>query len=447
MPLKHILSIAPLTGAIALFPALAVAQTPPSPLPLPSSVPSSAPATGAFGNFNGARAALADRGVTFRGHIIAESAASTEGGFQTATAFASELMLGGDIDFGRLNRNRSGTLHVTLTAREGSSLSGNAIGNVFTVQEIYGSGLTPRLTELSYEQSFADKTVNLIVGRIITENDFGASPAYWGDNLYCSYQSNAICGTPIAVPINSGYDAYPQSVWGARIKLAPTPNWYLETGAYQVNPTYGLRGNGFNLGFSGTTGTYLPFEAGIIETGSDHLSRGSLRVGGYYDTSSVGAIAAQHFIGAVSSSLVRGRYGYWAQADQLIAGAAGPNERGTAVFAAYNYGDSKTSLLTNFFDFGLVQHGTFRGRDHDTIALGYAYGNFNPALRDAESAVFGSVRNIPINGQEQIGEVNYGIQIRPFFSLRPGVQYVWRPSGNAVIRNALVLDLSTAIQF
>jgi porin len=54
---------------------------------------------------------------------------------------------------------------------------------------------------------------------------------------------------------------------------------------------------------------------------------------------------------------------------------------------------------------------------------------------------------VPVNGQEQIGEINYGIQLQPFILLRPGLQYVWRPSGNPAIHNALVLDLSTTINF
>jgi hypothetical protein len=57
--------------------------------------------------------------------------------------------------------------------------------------------LTPRLTEFSYEQAFAKGKIDAIAGRAITENDFAVSPAYWGDALYCTFQNNGICGTPI----------------------------------------------------------------------------------------------------------------------------------------------------------------------------------------------------------------------------------------------------------
>lgn len=429
----------------------------PSPAPSPHAAPTNAPVIGALGDFGGARTALANAGVTFRGHYLAEFAANPIGGLRGGTAYASELMLGSDVDLGTLESKGLGTIHFTFTAREGSSLSSNAIGNILTVQEIYGSGLTPRLTELSYDQPLAAGTIDLSFGRLITENDFAASPTYWGGtSLYCSYQSNAICGTPIAVPVNSGYDAYPQSTWGFRVKGNATPNWTIEAGAYQVNPLYGNRGAGFDAGFGGTTGTYLPFETDLTQRDAQSRAVGSIRLGGYYDTSDVAGVESDvtRFVTpattlppAIAAPFVRGRYGYWIQADHLLGGGAGPNDRGTALFAAYEYGDPRTALISEFFDAGLVQHGTFAGRPHDTLALGYAYANFNPNLRAFETSLDAAGYTVPISGQEQIAELNYGIAVNPWLTFRPGLQYVFRPSGNSAIPGALVIDLQTSISF
>jgi len=46
-----------------------------------------------------------------------------------------------------------------------------------------------------------------------------------------------------------------------------------------------------------------------------------------------------------------------------------------------------------------------------------------------------------------IPELNYGIQVKPWLTLRPGLQYVMTPSGETSIPNALVLDLSATINF
>jgi porin len=76
-------------------------------------------------------------------------------------------------------------------------------------------------------------------------------------------------------------------VWGARVRVNPTPNWYLAAGAYQVAPNYGQRGQEFNLGFDGTTGTYLPFETGITSLSTDRVPNGRRRFGFNYDASNV----------------------------------------------------------------------------------------------------------------------------------------------------------------
>jgi porin len=423
-----------LGAASAVIPALAaaVALATASPSPAPTAAP-----------------------IHLRGHFVGEAAANPTGGLQRGTAFAGEFMLGADIDFAKLT-GAGGTLHVTLTEREGSSLSTNTIGNIFTVQEIYGDGLTPRLTEFSYEQAFAKGKVDAIAGRVITENDFAVSPVYWGDSLYCTFQNNGICGTPISIPINSGYVAYPSSAWGARVKVMPTSSFYVETGAYQVNPNYGLRGHGFDLSTNGDTGTYLPLEIGFRIDDYNGTSTGNVRIGGYYDTSTVFGVQNQiaRFVAPNSPALAAlpnvpyaGRWGYWLQADHLLSGSDKKHERGIAAFASLVYGDPRTALLSFFGDAGVVAHGTFAGRNDDTISLGYAYGNVNPQMRSFESSLIASGFSVPLNGQERVIELNYGLLVRPGFTLRPGFQYVIAPAGNLQIPNALVAGLQANVGF
>jgi porin len=53
----------------------------------------------------------------------------------------------------------------------------------------------------------------------------------------------------------------------------------------------------------------------------------------------------------------------------------------------------------------------------------------------------------PTSVQEYMAELNYGITLAPWLNLRPGVQYIWHPSGINEIPNALVLDLKTVLTF
>src|SRR5581483_2213045 len=326
------------------------AETAPAPSPSPSSRP-----------------------IVLGGHYVGEFAGNSSGGLSQGTAYASELMFSGTFHLAQLAGKGFGDLRIILTAREGSSLSANDVGNIFTVQEIYGDGLTPRLTEFSYDQPFGGGKSDLYFGRINTEHDFAASSTYWGSvSLYCSYQNNGICGTPIAAPIDSGYVAYPSSAWGGRLKVHPAPWFYVEAGAYEVNPEIGLRGNGFKLSTTGDTGTFLPLEAGFTQLDASGDVLGTLKAGGYDDTSLAPTAQSQlaHFLPANSPALpfvpndtYRGRFGFWLLFDKLIAGSAQRGGRGIAFFGGLEYGDPQTSELSFFADGGIVAHGTFTGRD------------------------------------------------------------------------------------
>jgi porin len=118
-----------------------------------------------------------------------------------------------------------------------------------------------------------------------------------------------------------------------------------------------------------------------------------------------------------------------------------------AAFASLVYGDPRTALLSLFADGGIVAHGTFPGRDDDTVSLGYAYGNVNPQLRTFESSLIAAGIPAPLNGQERVVELNYGWQARPNLTLRPGLQYVIAPSGNLQIPSALVAGLQAIVGF
>jgi porin len=195
------------------------------------------------GDWDGLRPELEQDGIVLRGHYVNEAAGNPVGGREQGGADTGEVMLGADVDSKRLGWE-GGTFHLTLTERADSSLSKDKIDNILTVQEIYGDGQTVRLTELSFEQTFFGGRVDVEAGHINVENDFASSPVYFGGALWCNFQSNAICGTPIAAPNNtSGYVAYPASNWAARVKTYPASNVYVEAGAYAVDPTLNLCGH------------------------------------------------------------------------------------------------------------------------------------------------------------------------------------------------------------
>jgi len=434
--------------------------------------PSPAPAAaatfpGLLGDFGGGeRAKLAAHGFTVNGHLTSEFAANTSGGFpiggtahERGTALSSEFGFGFDADFNKLfPTSGAGILHLLLTTRFGSNLSSEAIGNLSSVQEIYGDGQTTRITFLDYEQPIAHGRFDLRLGKYNQQNDFIAGSSYWGGDLYCFYQNNTICGTPASIPVNNGvvangsegYTYYPSSQWGARLKASLGTNTYIQAAVIQGNPRVNNKNGGLYFGFNGGTGVELPLEIGETFKNAAGETLGNLRVGGYYDTSDVedyasraggsltllpdettaaGLASNTAAIATLGTTYVRGRSGAYVQADREIEGSSAPGKRGTAIFTSFEYSDPQTSLVSTFFEFGVVHHGTFANRPNDTVAAAFAEQNYNVRLQRLESSLQNAGYVVPTTTSDQVVELNYGVSATSWLVIRPGVQYVIDPGG------------------
>jgi porin len=98
------------------------------------------------GDWGGVRAILKDAGIDLRGHFGAESAANPSGGKSEAGRYTQQIDFGADLDLNRLVGIPGGKVQITLAGR---SLSADAIGNLFAVQELYGADQNLRLAELN----------------------------------------------------------------------------------------------------------------------------------------------------------------------------------------------------------------------------------------------------------------------------------------------------------
>jgi len=431
-------------AAVLLVGAAPVASEPSGPRP---SVPRSTPSPSPSGPTSG---------LTVFGQVASEYAANTIGGYQLGDALANAFLLGANYTFAHARPDDVGTLHFMFTEGFGSSLSQNALGNIAEVQSAYGGGETPRLTALNYEQQTGKFDVQ--AGRLVMQSDFAGSFNYWGCNLLCFYQNGAIFD---ATPTNSGFSYFPLSTWGASVKISPSQSLYASTGVFQTTPAAQAgRGQGFNLSLKGTTGVDVPLEFGFLSHDRNGNYNGSVRVGGYYDTSVAAGTQSNlsNFVPPNSPALstavptYRGQSGEWLLVDRLVSGSSAPNARGVAIFGTYAYGDSQTALISNFAYAGVVVHGTFANRPNDTVAFGWSYFDVNPRLREFEYQLQSGGYTVPTNGIEQDLELNYGIDIAPWAFFRPAIQYVINPAGEmggyvypggAVgLRNALVLGFN-----
>lgn len=361
-------------------------------------------------------------------------AANTSGGHQLADAFATSFLFGANYSFAHRQADEAGTLHFIFTDAFGSSLSQNALGSITVVQGAYGGGETPRLTALNYEQDAGKFDIQ--AGRIPMQSDIFSSFAYWQCNVLCFYQNGTISN---ATPTNDGYSYFPLSTWGASARFSPSQHFYVRMGVFQATPPSQMnRWEGFDLSLDGSTGVDFPMELGFLSHDPKGNYTGSVRFGGYYDTSN--ALGAKSSLGAfvppdnpalrqIPTTLYRGQEGAWVYLDRLVSGSSAPNEPGVILWGTYSYGDPQTAQLINMAQAGFIAHGTFPDRHNDTIAFSWSYLEVNPRLRTLEYQLQREGYAVPINGVEQGLELNYGIDVADWGFFRPAIQYIINPAG------------------
>jgi porin len=396
------------------------------------------------GNWGGTRTRLEELGINMRGGFTAESAYNPVGGQFPAVRYTQQFYIGADFDLGRLADLPGGKVVTTLTDRKGRSLSADAINeNRYAVQEVYGGGRITRLVEMHYQQELLDGRLLVDVGWEPMGMYFAMSP------LWCGFfQTLATCGT-VSINSDGDWQDWPFGQWGARVKLQATPEVYVSTGVYQVNPANASQG--FDLSFAGT-GVIVPFEVGWLPGQGGGLP-GEYKVGGYFDSAPTEDILFA--LNGLSVGGTRGpfaanggRWGAYAQANQMVYREAPGSKRGLTLFGMATLSDPNTALLRYSVTVGAIYQGTFPNRDADFVSLMFGYARYNSRVTELQEEINSVIPNaIGVQTYESVVEVDYGIAVTPWMQVRPNLQYVIRPGGTGNVQDAFVIGLFTSITF
>lgn len=398
------------------------------------------------GDWDGQRTRLENIGIFLRAHFLTESAADPVGGERQTARYTQQVDFGADFDLGRLIDLSGGKIEVTFTDRAGRSLSADAIGNQFAVQELYGAGQNFRLAELNFQQDLLGNKITLGLGWSPVGDEFATIP------ILCVFQNVVLCGHANAVAANSGAQNFPVGQWGAHIIVRPLQQFYAATGIYRNNPDAANGNHGFDLSFRGT-GVFVPVEFGWLPGQNGGRLPGTYKLGAYYNSSPTPNVftdingSSAGFTGAPFATN-NGRWGAYAMADQTIYRPQAGADRGLRIGGLAGIGDRQTAQYRYILAGGGLYQGTFRRRASDFVSFSVSYARTNPRLtafqRDRNIVAPGS---IGIQDYEAIAETDYNLQIAPWLSVRPNLQYVINPGGTGKIPNAFVIGLYTGVTF
>ncbi|MEP9400483.1 carbohydrate porin [Sphingomonas sp. VNH70] len=370
---------------------------------------------------------LAGDGITLALNYTGEAAGNASGGLRRDAAYTGQIYAGADLDMDRIAGIGGGALHFAVTNRHGESLSAIAIGNNTSVQEVWGTQNT-HLAILTWEQKLLDDRLTVEAGRSQANIHFLNSP------LYCNFQTNSACGNPTFVFKNSNFTYFPASSWMAHARFQFTPRWFAHTGVYEVNPDRKRpNDSGFNFSTRNATGVIVPWEAGYGDDGYATRLPGHYILGGWFDRGDY-ADPLRDASGGIAiltgrpAATLNGRSGLYFRFDQMLTRPDPASKRGLALF-----GVAMTNLTgrveeSRFLELGLLQTGTFAGRDADTIGFVVNDQRFSdPAMDRMRAARISAGGDGNIRRHQYMMELAYGAQLAPAVRISPNIQYILHP--------------------
>jgi porin len=469
---KRTATLAVLLAAVA---APAVAQTsnggpsqnvaPPS-APQPSASQSAAPQPSAqmpaqsgvapsvehlFGDWGGARSYLEDKGIFLSLDALTEFAGNVSGGVKQGATAANQIAFTADIDWQRLANIPGFSTHVIMVNRTGANDSELFGDNLLPVQEIFGAGgsVAVHLVSAYVQEKWFDGRLDLAAGRMNVENDFASSP------LYCNYMNNMLCGDPKALPGGDiGHSAYPDGVWGGRVRVRPTDNTYIVTGVYEVSQ--GLYGDDWRTGFefdgAQDSGVYVPIEVGYEPRFGASQLLGHYKIGFGYDSSNTFKNFSAALSPGASAPTHTGNTQVWVLADQMLVRQGPGDQDGIIALAGFISNDPENSVYAEQYFIGALDRGFWAARPQDTAAILFDYNTVSGQLgkvqaQEQELGLPFSNGATGVQTHEMVLEVNYNIHVYRGLNFQPDFQYVFRPNAQSNIHNAAVFGFRANVSF
>ncbi len=412
------------------------------------------------GDPGGLRTALSDQGIAFSATYIGEMFANVRGGIKRGATYDGLFLPQIDVDLEKLIAWRGASFRASMIQAHGPSIASGYVGNLLGVSTIAAVPPSTRLYNLWLQQDLLDGALSIRTGLMTVDAEFMTS------------RTAFVFMNPgwLGFGLPGGGPAYPLPVPGVRVRGKPgIEGVYLQAAMFSGDPT---GHNGSNSPATGIpSGTVVSFNGGaffIAEAGyainQDNGANGppiAYKLGGWYHTSK--RFGDQRYAtdglpltDPVSTGVPRDHNGNWGlygmvEAALYRTGGSG----GLFGFARIGGSPDDRNLISFYAEAGVTFKGLIPGRAGDTLgtSIGYARIGKNARRLDQDTQVFSGNPLYPVRSHETVLELTYQMQIAPWMTLQPDMQFVFNPGGrvfndNGSVRpNALILGLRSAIIF
>lgn len=343
---------------------------------------------GITGTWDGQRQAMEDNGLKVEAVYTGEFARNFTANPVTAngqikTVYQTNMDLVVELDTEKAGLWPGGTFHLYGL--------GNTGGNPTTYTgdlQGYSNIEAPNqyiLYEAWYQQEFADGMVSILAGLHDLNSEFYVSE-YGGLFLNSSF------GIGPEMTGNVAASIFPKAGLGARLRVKPVDNFYVQAAVYDGDPA--------TRGFRAGEGKMMIAEAGITSGDSNAYKLG------YWQHTASFTFGAQTF---------SKNYGMYAVVDQQLA----QFDSGGAIgaFVQYGYSPKGRNAIYTYIGAGLHLHGLIPGRSEDDLGLGMARADYHASPTSPKAS-------------ETALELTYRIVAAAWLAVQPSFQWISNPGGD-----------------
>jgi porin len=129
-------------------------------------------------------------------------------------------------------------------------------------------------------------------------------------------------------------------------------------------------------------------------------------------------------------------------ASQAVFRSDAGSNRGLDATFGFDWSPGEVTRENSQITAGVRFNAPFPTRKSDRVACALVYSSISYSFRN-----FGTLLGSPPLGSEKAVELNYSLQVTPYFLLQPTFQYYINVGGNPTLSNAPVLGFRTKVTF
>lgn len=403
----------------------------------------------ATGTWGGLRTELSESGIELEAQLMGDLMSNTSGGIEQESAMIQLSTLKMLLDAEKILGIKGMNVLASALQSNGESISALA-GDVQGISNIEAEQ-TIRLYELWIQQNFWSERISVLGGLydINSEFDFMESASLF-------VQSSHGLGGEFAASGLIGPPTFPIGGLGGRLKILPSPNFYLKAGVFD-----GVSGKLNSLkhadfSWNRENGSLFITEVGLLTFGSSLSPQGSdlttlqnrrhigrevssdyklkLALGAW--SYSKNYLDARYEPDIINPSANENDKGVYLIADLKVSPNSSKAYQQLSIFMRIGYADSEVSRFRAYRGGGITYKGFVPGDPNGMLGISVA--------SVQNSRVYSDL--FPLSDKHETAfELTYLTKVIPWLNIQPHVQYIINPGTSEELDPALVIGLRTDI--